>query len=62
MRVRFVDVDVRPDLAERFSVDDVPTLVLVRDGRTVERIEGRVSAPAIERMLEAHLVREPIAA
>jgi thioredoxin 1 len=58
LRVRRVDVDARPDLAERFDVTEVPTLVLVKDRRAVERIEGRASAPAIERMLEAHL--EPL--
>jgi thioredoxin 1 len=55
LRVRRVDVDARPDLADRFEVTEVPTLVLVKDGCTVDRIEGRASAPAIERMLEAHL-------
>lgn len=55
LRVRRVDVDARPDLAERFGITQVPTLVLVKGRRPVERIEGRASAPAIERMLEAHL-------
>jgi thioredoxin 1 len=55
LRVRSVDVDSRPDLAERFGVTDVPTLVLVKDRRAVERIEGRASAPAIERMLASYL-------
>jgi hypothetical protein len=33
----------------------VPTLALVKGKRVVERLEGRVSAPGIERMLEPHL-------
>jgi thioredoxin-like negative regulator of GroEL len=56
LRVTKVDVDERPELAERFRVDTVPTLALVKDKRVVDRIEGRVSAPKIERMLEPHLV------
>jgi thioredoxin len=55
MRFQRVDVDLRPDLAERFSVGEVPALVLVKDRRVVERLDGRVSSPCIERMLEAHL-------
>jgi thioredoxin 1 len=55
LRVIRVDVDHQPELAERFKVTDVPTLVLVKGKRVVDRIEGRVSAPAIETMLEAHL-------
>ena len=61
LRVTRVDVDDRPDLAERFSVDEVPTLVLVKDKRAVARMAGRASAPRIEQMLERHLV-QPAAA
>jgi thioredoxin-like negative regulator of GroEL len=56
LRVTRVDVDRRPDLAARFSVTEVPTLVLVKDKRAVARLEGRTSAPRIERMLEPYLV------
>ncbi len=62
LRVRRVDVDGRPDLAARFDVTEVPTLVLVKDRRAVDRIEGRASAPAIERMLSEHLDRDLVAA
>ena len=62
LRVRRVDVDARPELAERFRVDVVPTLVLVKGKRIVERIEGRTSAPRIEAMLAPHLDGELAAA
>lgn len=55
LRVMRVDVDDQPDLAKRFKVRDVPTLVLVKHKRVVERLDGRASAPAIESMLEPHL-------
>lgn len=55
LRTAKVDVDERPELAERFGVEAVPTLVLVKDKRPVARLEGRVSAPKIEQMLEPHL-------
>jgi thioredoxin-like negative regulator of GroEL len=60
-RVRFrrVDVDERPDLATRFRVQEVPTLLLVKSNRVVARLDGRVSCPRIERMLDAHV--EPVA-
>jgi thioredoxin-like negative regulator of GroEL len=62
LRIRRVDVDANPDLAERFRVTVVPTLVLVKDKRAVARLDGRTSAPRIEKMLEAHLPRVPAAA
>ena len=55
LRVTRVDVDDRPDIAQRFSVEDVPTLVLVKDKHTVARLDGRASAPRIEEMLEPYL-------
>ena len=56
LRVTAVDVNEQPELAERFGVHTVPTLALVKGKRVVERLEGRASAPRIERMLEPHLV------
>jgi thioredoxin-like negative regulator of GroEL len=55
LRLAQIDVDRRPELAHRFRVDAVPTLVLIKDRRVVARLEGRVSAPRIERMLDPHL-------
>jgi thioredoxin-like negative regulator of GroEL len=55
LRVQEIDVTKQPALAEHFRITTVPTLALVKDKRVVERLEGRVSAPQIEQMLEAHL-------
>jgi thioredoxin-like negative regulator of GroEL len=54
LRVTEIDVDKQPELAERFRVRTVPTLALVKDNRVVGRLEGRVSAPRIEQLHEAH--------
>lgn len=61
VRIMRVDVEQQPELAERFRVAAVPTLVLVKRKRVVERLEGRASAPKIEAMLTRHLP-EPAAA
>jgi thioredoxin-like negative regulator of GroEL len=55
LRVMRVDVDQQTELAERFKVSVVPTLVLVRGKRVVDRLDGRASAPKIDAMLEPHL-------
>jgi thioredoxin-like negative regulator of GroEL len=60
LRVTRVDVERRPDLARRFDITEIPALVLVNDSRAVARIDGRSSAPKIERMLEPFLA--PLAA
>ena len=61
LRVMRIDVDEQPQLAVRFKIDAVPTLVLVKGRRVVDRIEGRASAPVIESMLRPHLVAQAAA-
>jgi thioredoxin 2 len=55
LRVTRVDIAEKPQIAERLNVETVPTLLLIKDKRVVGRLEGRVSAPRIERLLEEHL-------
>lgn len=55
LRVIEVDADRNPELARRFEVKDVPTLVLLRGREIVGRIEGRTTGHDIESMIRAHL-------
>jgi thioredoxin-like negative regulator of GroEL len=55
LRISRIDVLASPEWVDRLSVTQVPTLVLLKDRRPVERLEGRVSAPQIERMLAPYL-------
>ncbi len=55
LRVWRVDAETQADWVERFSVDQIPTLVFIKDKKAVARLEGRASAPQIERMLEPFL-------
>ena len=55
LQVARIDADEQPDWIERLNVTEIPTLILIKDSRPVERLEGRVSAPQIERMISPHL-------
>jgi len=55
LRVVSVDVEEDPVTARRFRVRKVPTLVLVKDERTVARVEGRAKAADLEELVETHL-------
>ncbi|MGH3005976.1 MAG: thioredoxin family protein [Gaiellaceae bacterium] len=57
LRISLIDVEDSPELAEALDVKEVPTLVLVHDRRPVARLEGRASAPQIERMVAPYLPR-----
>jgi thioredoxin 1 len=55
LSVSKVDVDERPEIAERFKVTEVPALALVVGKKVVSRLDGRATAPRIEEMLAEHL-------
>jgi len=55
LSVKRVDVDEEPELAERFEVRSVPTLILVKGKRAVARLEGRAKASEIEELVDRHL-------
>jgi thioredoxin 1 len=50
-----IEVSSSPEWVDLLGITQVPTLVLLHDRRPVERLEGRVSAPQIERMLAPYL-------
>jgi thioredoxin 1 len=62
LRVVRVDVEEDPTTARRFRVGTVPTIVLVKNKRTVARVEGRAKANEIEELVEPHLPEEPVPA
>ena len=55
LSVTSVDVEAQPELAERFKVRSVPTLILVKGKRAVARIEGKANAAEIEELVDRHL-------
>jgi len=55
LSVTRVDVEEKPDLAERFNVRLVPTLILIKGRRAVARLEGRARAAEIEELVDRHL-------
>jgi len=50
-----LNVDKNPRTAERFQIFSIPTMLLMRDGREVDRIVGLVPKKYIEAVLRKHL-------
>ena len=52
-RVQFlkVDSDANPRLSQRYQIRSIPTLVLFRNGREIQRTAGAMSAAQIEAWL-----------
>jgi thioredoxin len=55
LRVAKVDIDQAPDLASRFGVRGIPTLILFRDGKPVGSRVGLQSKDALARWIERHV-------
>jgi thioredoxin 2 len=51
IKVVKVDVDANPAPAARFGARSIPLLVVLRDGREVDRIVGALPRPALEARL-----------
>jgi thioredoxin 1 len=50
-----LDVDKNPQTAERFQVFSIPTIVVTKNGKEVDRIVGCVPKKNIEAVLKKHL-------
>ena len=55
LEVRKVDVDQNAELASRFGVRSIPTLILFKEGEPVETVVGAVGKPALKDLIERHV-------
>jgi thioredoxin len=54
VRIAKVDVDSLPDLAERFRVAGIPTMILFANGREIDRQVGAAPKSQLRSWLEQH--------
>lgn len=56
-RLRVIDLDAErsPELAQHLGVRQTPTLIVLRDGSVVDRLEGRATGRQIEDLISPHL-------
>jgi thioredoxin 1 len=50
-----LDVDENPTMAERFGVYSIPTVVMMKNGKEVERVVGCVPKDCIEAMMKKYM-------
>lgn len=51
VEIRKIDVDQHMDLAEKYQIRVVPTLVIEKDGKIVQSLEGVTDAATLEKIL-----------
>jgi thioredoxin 1 len=52
VEIRKIDVDQHMDLAEKYGIRVVPTLVIEKDGKIVQSLEGVTDAASLEKILK----------
>ncbi len=51
IEIKKIDVDVHMDLAEKYGIRVVPTLIIEKDGKVVRSMEGVTDAATLEKLL-----------
>ena len=54
-RIGKINVEDNGDLANRFGVSSIPTLILFKDGKVVDQLIGAAPKEQIRRMVQKHL-------
>ncbi len=47
-----IDIDKNPKIADRFNIRSIPTLLLLKNGKEINRIVGSVPKATIEKTIE----------
>jgi thioredoxin 2 len=55
LKVVKLNTDEAPDIAARYEVQGIPLLVLISEGREVDRLVGAVGEPQLRRWVEQHV-------
>ena len=55
LKVVKLDVDANMEVSSRYSVLNIPTLMLFKDGHAVEKVIGVLSKPALLAKIQPHL-------
>ncbi|PTT78569.1 thioredoxin [Pelomonas sp. HMWF004] len=59
VRVATINADQNPKSAEQFSVRGLPTLVILRNGKEVDRVVGTQSKTRLAALLDRYLTTSP---
>ncbi len=55
LKVVKLEIDRAYDIAERYRVESIPLLLVLKDGREVDRVTGAVPAAVLREVLERHV-------
>jgi thioredoxin 2 len=57
LRLAKLDTDAQPQVAQRFGIRSIPTLIMLKQGREIARQSGAPNAAQLQQFIEAALAR-----
>lgn len=57
LRLAKLDTEAQPQLAQRFNIRSIPTLVMLRQGREIARQSGALNAAQLKQFVDGALAR-----
>ncbi len=54
VQVGKLNVDENSEVATRYAIRSIPTILILKDGEVVDRHVGMISKPALEQKIEMH--------
>ncbi|MCW8808772.1 MAG: thioredoxin TrxC [Rhodanobacter sp.] len=57
LRLAKVDTEAQPQLAQRFGIRSIPTLLLLRQGREIARQSGALNAAQLQQFVDGALIQ-----
>jgi thioredoxin 2 len=55
IRVAKLDTEAEPEIAQRFGIQSIPTLILLRRGKEIGRIAGAMPLPRLRAWVQQQL-------
>ena len=52
VEIKKIDVDQHRDLAEKYKIQVVPTLIIEKDGKVIQSMEGVTDLSTLEKLLK----------
>ena len=50
-----INIDDNPEISERFQVNSIPTFVLLKEGKEIERLNGALSQDELTKLIKKQL-------
>ena len=58
LKVVKLDIDQAPAIAARYGVQGIPLLLVLKDGKEIDRVTGAVPAPMLREVVERHVAAQ----